>query len=438
MDTLVPKFYKDYGLYVNSSRALPNFMDGLKPVERRVLLTTNTTARDKFVKCARVDGNNIGSFHPHATSYGTIVQLVKQGFLDGQGNFGNNIGIESSPAAAERYTECKLSKKTLNMALRLINYVDWKESELDDEPDFLPTMFPFCLLGEKFTEGIGFAFKTLIPCYSLDDLKKRLLFLLGKEKERPIIKPVTNCKILSKDDDLENLLTTGKGSIIFQGIYKISNLKCKVAIKSFPPGRSFQSILGKFQKELSNQDIGWIDESSSDNGGTHIVFEVLKQRNRDEIFKTFIKKLESVLTSTVSFEINVFDSEIKNVKTTSVDEMLVNTFKMYLNVNMRMLKENEIKINLSILEHKLLEKLKKPLIKYLKNKEIIEVDKIVEEISIEINEDKEKIKDLLQKYRITKLLTYKADFNELNEKLETIKNNIKNIGDFVLEQYHGI
>jgi DNA gyrase/topoisomerase IV subunit A len=434
MDKLIPRLYKEYGMYVNHSRAFPIDLDGLKPVERRVLLTAYQVARDKFIKSAKVDGAVIGSYHPHSSCYGTIVQLVNQGFLDGKGNFGNNIGVEPSPAAASRYTECRLAKKTYEIALKLVEYVDFVESELDPEPEFLPVMFPLCFLGKEYTQGIGFGFKTLIPCYDIKDLKSRLISLLKKDEKKPIIKPYTNCKILSPDKDLESLLTTGKGSVVFQGIHKIDNVHCKAIIKTFPPGKKFETILGKFEKELNNQDIGYNDESSGENGGTHIIFEVLKSRNRDDIFKSFVKKLTTALTSTVSFEIVVVDHNTRNVKGMSVDEMLLNTLSNYISVNMRMLKENETKVLYSIEEVKLLDRVKPSLKKYLGNKEL-GVDEIIEKIAEEIKEDKDKIKKLFQKYTITKLLTFKADHDELQQKLKSLKDNIKNINQFVIKQY---
>jgi len=114
MDKIIPKLYKEYGEYINSFRAFPLGIDGLKPVERRVLLTAYLVAKDKFVKSARIDGTCIARFHPHGGVYGTIVNLVNQGFLDGQGNFGCKYGVEPVGAAAPRYTEAKISKKILN------------------------------------------------------------------------------------------------------------------------------------------------------------------------------------------------------------------------------------------------------------------------------------------------------------------------------------
>jgi len=79
MDLNLPRLYKEYGIYSNY-RNFPLDIDGLKPVERRVLLSAYKIARDKLVKSRQVDAYTIGHFHPHGECYGTIVQLVRQGF----------------------------------------------------------------------------------------------------------------------------------------------------------------------------------------------------------------------------------------------------------------------------------------------------------------------------------------------------------------------
>ena len=79
MDRRLPKLYKDYGEYSNW-RTLPFDIDGLKPVERRVLLSAYKIARQKLVKSRQVDAYTIGHYHPHGEVYGTIVQMVRQGY----------------------------------------------------------------------------------------------------------------------------------------------------------------------------------------------------------------------------------------------------------------------------------------------------------------------------------------------------------------------
>jgi len=431
--------YKRYGAYINQSRAFPLSIDGLKPVERRVLLSAYEIAKDKFVKCARVDGHTIGHFHPHGTCYSTIVQLVHQGFIDGSGNFGTNMGVEPAPAAAMRYTECKLSKKMIDLAFRLINYVPWSISELQDpnilEPEFPPVMYPLCLLGKEYTTGIGFGFKTQIPCYSADDLHKRLLYLLGKEKEKPIIKPISDCDIISSNDDLELLLTTGKATISFVGKYKVIPSSSKVVIQSIPQGKKFEkSILSKLSKELESQDIGWIDESSQENGGTYIVFEVLKSRNRDAIFKKMVSLIDDALKGSVSFEMIVVDSNTKKVKLISVDEMLLSTYEMYKKTNELFLKNEIEKSNKVINDNNLILKIRPFISKYLKNK-IDDIDSVISFISKDSKIEESVIKELISKNSIRKLLSVDIDNKDLENKIFLLNKHLDKIDSFVLKQY---
>ncbi len=212
MDFNLPRLYKDYGEYSNY-RNFPLDIDGLKPVERRVLFSAYKIAREKFVKSRQVDSYTTGHYHPHGECYGTVVQLVRQGFLEGQGNFGTNVGVESVGPAAPRYTECKLKRKTIDMAFKYIKNVEWVTNEFGEkEPPFLPIMYPACLLGNDYTQGIGFGFKTYIPCYTEKDLQQRLLWLLGIRKRKPIIAPITNCIITAPPADIERLLTEGKSN----------------------------------------------------------------------------------------------------------------------------------------------------------------------------------------------------------------------------------
>ena len=438
MDNTVLQMYKKYGLMVNSNRMFCLDIDGLKPVERRILLSTYQIARDKMVKCARVDGHCMGNFHPHSSSYGTIVQLFHQGFLDGEGNFGNKYSIVDEPPAAPRYTECKLKKETLNLAFKLIDYVPWVISEVKDpdilEPEYLPTRFPICLMGTRFMDNIGFGYRTVVPSYSEKDLKSRLLYLLKITKTKPVIKPVTDCEILNSTEDLEKLLNTGKGQITFKGIYKVDPSKSKVIIKSMPPGRKFEALLSKFSKELDGQDIGWMDESAAMNGGTHIVFEVLKSRNRDLIFKNLCKKLDDVLRNTISFEMIVVDYETRSTKLMSVDDMLLKTYNMYKNINEVMLKSESERYKKLIDENIIIQKIKPSLSKQLHSKET-DIEKIIDLINIDTSIDKKIIKDIIQKHRISKLLSVSSDVKDLEVKLKEVNDNIKNIDNFVLNQY---
>lgn len=440
MDNLIPQKYRSYGNYVNSSRALPLDLDGLKPVERRVLLSAYLVARNKSTKCPRVDGTCIARFHPHSSTYGTIVQMVNQGFLQGQGQFGNNLGVDPSPPAAMRYTECMLKPETYELMFKYIKHVPWVESESKDdrEPLYLPTMYPVCLMGTEYTQGIGFGFRTVIPTYSSKDLYKRLMWLLKIRKTRPTIKPISDCVITADDTILEQLLTTGKASISVKGVLKTSVSLCKVAVKSWPWGRRFSSILNKpsVKKMLDNQDIGYID-SSNKRVGTEIVFSVLKQRNRDKIFADCIEQLEVATTGSVSFEVTVTDIQ-SNTRLTSIDNMLLNTFNMYTNVSKKMLQHEIDKMKEVIAEYKVLEKLRDPLSKLLQSSAFLAIDSIpkkAEMISQQSGVNVHEVKELLTKYKIWKLLTMRTDTKMSQLKIAELQDKLTNIQTFVLDQY---
>lgn len=433
MDKIIPYLYKEYGQYVNSSRAFPLDIDGLKPVERRVLLSTFQIAKDKFVKSVRIDGYTVGNYHPHGSCYGTLVQLAHQGFLDPQGNFGCNVGVEPEPAAAPKYTECKLSKLILGLAFKYINYVEWKTNELSQrEPVFLPTMFPLCLMGEEFTQGIGFGYRSFIPCYKLEDLYKRLLWLLGERKTTVTIKPITDCIITSTNADLEKLLNTGKATISVEGVIKENPRNNTVVLKSWPPGRKFKSLLNKFSKELDNQDIGWNDLSVT---STEIEFKVLKQRSRDEIFQRFVTKLKEAVKGSVSFEAIVVGIN-QEVKLMSIDNMLLTTFNMFSNVSEIMLRRELEKLKSQILEYQMLEKVRPYLRDVIGSKDHLEI--AVKKISKLTKLPVEMIKGLISKYRISRLLTLDTDILELMGKSNEIQNTLSDVRKFVLKQYSEI
>lgn len=430
MDQNLPRLYKDYGAYSNY-RNFPLDIDGLKPVERRVLLSAYKIAKDKLVKSRQVDAYTIGHYHPHGECYGTIVQLVRQGFLIGQGNFGTNVGVEPVGPAAPRYTECRMHPKTVDMAFKYIKHVPWIDSELGDtEVLYLPTMFPICLMGNEYTQGIGFGFKTYIPCYTVNDLYQRLLWLLGVRKRKPTIAPITDCAITSDKKKLEQLLTKGKAKIEVEGVIDIDKRTNSVTLKSWPPGKRFQTFLNQFSKELNDGMIGFTDLSVNE---TNIVFQVIRERNRDKIFDQFIEKLTAANKGFISFECVVVDVNQK-VLTKPIDEMLLDTYNMYSKSNEIMLKYEIEKINETISEYDSLVKIRPVLADGLSRK--LSADQIIAEIEEKTEVPVETVKTLMNRYKIRKLLTVDTDTSSLHNDKKIILSNLTELDKFVLEQYN--
>ncbi len=169
--------YLDYAMSVIVGRALPDVRDGLKPVHRRVLYAMNGLGLQPnrpYVKCSRVVGDTMGLYHPHGDSaiYDTLVRLAqpfasRAPLVDGQGNFGS---IDGWPAAAMRYTECRLAPLAMEMLRDL-------ESETVDfgpnydgsttQPLVMPARFPNLLVNGS--SGIAVGMATNIPPHNLGE-----------------------------------------------------------------------------------------------------------------------------------------------------------------------------------------------------------------------------------------------------------------------------
>ncbi len=180
--------YLDYAMSVIVSRALPDVRDGLKPVHRRVLFGMHESGMQPnrpYKKSARVVGEVMGAFHPHGDSaiYDTLVRMaqpfsLRYPLVDGQGNFGS---IDDDPAAAMRYTECRLAKIATEM-LRDIDAdtVDFVPNydESRREPSVLPSRFPNLLVNGSAGIAVGMA--TNMPPHRLSEVVDAIMALIDE------------------------------------------------------------------------------------------------------------------------------------------------------------------------------------------------------------------------------------------------------------------
>lgn len=170
--------YLDYAMSVIVSRALPDVRDGLKPVHRRILYgmkESNNEFNRPYRKCARTVGEVMGKYHPHGNMaiYDAMVRMAQDfslrvPLIDGQGNFGS---IDGDPAAADRYTEARLSRA----AHELLEDIDRDtvdfQANYDDstqEPKVLPAKFPNILVNGG--NGIAVGMATNIPPHNLGEV----------------------------------------------------------------------------------------------------------------------------------------------------------------------------------------------------------------------------------------------------------------------------
>ena len=178
--------YIDYAMSVITDRALPDVRDGMKPVHRRILFTMHELGLNpggKTRKSAKIIGDVTGNYHPHGTAaaYEALVKLaqdftMRYPLVIGQGNFGS---IDGDPPAADRYTEAKMSKMTLEM-LRDIekDSVDFRPNYENTrrEPSVLPAGVPNLILNG--TLGIAVGMATNIPPHNLSEIVDAIIHLL--------------------------------------------------------------------------------------------------------------------------------------------------------------------------------------------------------------------------------------------------------------------
>ena len=163
------KSYMDYAMSVIVSRALPDVRDGLKPVHRRILYTMGEMGlfhNKGFRKCAKIVGEVMGTYHPHGDQaiYDALVRMAQDfslrlPLIHGQGNFGS---IDNDPAAAMRYTECKLQKVAGSLLEDIHkDTVDFRPNYdgTEHEPVVLPARFPNLLVNGAGGIAVGMATK---------------------------------------------------------------------------------------------------------------------------------------------------------------------------------------------------------------------------------------------------------------------------------------
>ena len=291
--------YLNYSMYVINDRALPNIGDGLKPVQRRIVYAMSELglkASAKFKKSARTIGDVIGKFHPHGDSacYEAMV-LMAQPFtyryplVDGQGNWGSQDDPKSF--AAMRYTESRL-RNYADVLLGELGQgtVDWKPN-FDgtlEEPEILPARLPNVLLNGG--SGIAVGMATDIPPHNLNEVADALIHLLDKPKAtlKDISKYIkgpdfpTEAEIITPKSEIEELYTTGRGSLKARATYTTE--QGEIVITALPFQVSGAKILEQIASQMQKKKLPMVvdlrDESDHENP-TRIV--IVPRSNRVDI-----------------------------------------------------------------------------------------------------------------------------------------------------------
>ena len=304
--------FLDYAMSVIVARALPDVRDGLKPVHRRVLYAMHEAGLQPNrarLKCARVVGDVMGSYHPHGDQaiYDTLVRLaqpfsMRYPLVDGQGNFGN---IDGYPAAAMRYTECRLTRLATEM-LRDIdaNTVDFKPNydESRREPEVLPARLPNLLLNGSAGIAVGMA--TNIPPHNLGEVVDALVAMIDEptiDVDR-LVKHVkgpdfpTGAIILGRDG-IREAYRSGRGRIVMRARTHIEELRggrTAIVVSELPYGvkkGGDEGVIKKIADLVNDKVIPEVHDVKdlSDKSGMRIQIELkrdaIPQVVQNKIFK---------------------------------------------------------------------------------------------------------------------------------------------------------
>ena len=299
----------DYAMSVIVSRALPDVRDGLKPVHRRILYGMNelgVTPDKPHKKSARITGDVMGKYHPHGdlSIYEAMVRMAqwwsyRYMLVDGHGNFGS---MDGDGAAAQRYTEARMSKIALEM-LRDINkntvdFVDNYDAN-EREPVVLPARFPNLLVNGATGIAVGMA--TNIPPHNLGETIDAVKLVMDNPevttKELMEVLPgpdfPTGALVMGKSG-IHKAYETGKGSIVLRSRTEIEETKTgreRIVVTEFPymvnKTKVHEHIVRLVQEKRIEGITAVRDESNRE--GVRFIIEVKRDASANVILNNLFK-----------------------------------------------------------------------------------------------------------------------------------------------------
>ena len=311
LNTEMQRSYIEYAMSVIVSRALPDVRDGLKPVHRRVLyaMFDGGYRPDRgFNKCSRVVGDVMGQYHPHGDSaiYDALVRLVQDWsmrypLVQGQGNFGSP---GDDPAAAPRYTECRMAPLAMEMVRDIDqNTVDFKPNYdgKTKEPEVLPSRFHNLLVNGS--SGIAVGMATQIPPHNLREVADAAQWVLanpGAPRDEVLEAVMARIKgpdfptaaLIMGHRGIEDAYRTGRGSIIMRAVVEVEEIQGRqcLVVTELPYQVNPDSLaakIGELVRDGRVQGIADIRDETSGRTGQRLVI-VLK---RDAVAKVVLNNL---------------------------------------------------------------------------------------------------------------------------------------------------
>ena len=295
--------YLDYAMSVIVSRALPDVRDGLKPVHRRILYSMHEqghTPDKKYVKSARVVGDVMGKYHPHGDQaiYDALVRMAQDfsmrlQLIDGQGNFGS---VDGDPAAAMRYTECRLAKPAMALLDDIDkDTVDFQENYdgSEKEPAVLPARYPNLLVNGAGGIAVGMA--TNIPPHNLGEVIDACMAVI----DDPAVSADDLIKIVPGPDfptggiilgraGIHSAYHTGRGSIVMRGKVGFETIRKEreaIVVTEIPYQVNKATMVERIAELVHEKKIDGISDlrDESDRDGYRVVIELKRDAERDVV-----------------------------------------------------------------------------------------------------------------------------------------------------------
>ncbi|MGK5445901.1 DNA gyrase subunit A [Streptomyces radiopugnans] len=344
LETEMQRSYLDYAMSVIVSRALPDVRDGLKPVHRRVLYAMydgGYRPEKGFYKCARVVGDVMGTYHPHGDTsiYDALVRLaqswsMRMPLVDSNGNFGSP---GNDPAAAMRYTECKMAP----LAMEMLRDIDEETVDFQDnydgrnqEPTVLPSRIPNLLVNGSAGIAVGMA--TNIPPHNLREVAAGAQWYLehpeatGEELLEALLERIKgpdfpSGALVVGRKGIEEAYRTGRGSITMRAVIEVEEIQGRqcLVVTELPYQVNPDNLALKIAELVKDGRVAGIadvrDETSSRTGQRLVI--VLK---RDAVAKVVLNNLYKHTDLQTNFGANMLALVDGVPRTLSLDAFIRN------------------------------------------------------------------------------------------------------------------
>ncbi|MGI5837446.1 MAG: DNA gyrase subunit A, partial [Chloroflexota bacterium] len=301
--------YLDYAMSVIVSRALPDARDGLKPSQRRILVSMhdlNLAPNRPHRKCAKICGDTSGNYHPHgeAVIYPTLVRMAQEfnmryPLADGQGNFGS---IDGDPPAAMRYTEARMTAIAVEMMVDIDkDTVDFAPNydATRQEPVVLPSRFPNLLCNGSAGIAVGMA--TNIPPHNLNEIADAMIHLIDNpeasvEDLYAFVKgpDFPTGGLILGTEGIKTAYATGRGRVLMRAKTKIEEARSgrfQIVVTELPFQVNKANLIEKIADMVKDKRIEGISDlrDESDRQGMRIVIEVKRDAKPQVVLNRLFK-----------------------------------------------------------------------------------------------------------------------------------------------------